>query len=201
MRNCYCLTNNTIKRILLLLLFVPGIPLPSFSQDKAPAGFYMNMHVGAFPADDGLLVSANMAAGHQFSQWIGLGLSLGTHAHADLVPTSFSGLALQYRMKPGKRFLLSTDLGLIAKHNKTSDGEYEYRYLKKINPYFKINAGMQLGPVFHLGVAIFALPTAQSEIWAYTLDANNEQVWTYSQTVEHWYETAGFQITLGINID
>ena len=189
-----------IRFFLFSILFFALQPLMGQEKYNPTSNIYFSLHAGTFPIED-FLLSANVSAGYQINKWVGVGLSLGASAKSGAI-TDFTGLALQYRMVPTKKIVLDADIGLVLNHNKVCDFTCEYRYIKEPNPYFKVHVGFRLGKVFTLGAGGVFLPKARSELWWYDdMDTNNNPNWYLKNTVDHDFETVGFIVSLGVNIN
>ena len=181
------------------LLLTTFITLGLYAQSglKRPS-VYFSTYLGYVPDDDSH-ASANLSLGYQISDFVGLGLSAGAHTELDVLPESFSSIALQYRITPDEHFIISADLGTATNYSKADDCLCELTYLSKFYPYFKVNAGYRFKKAFTLGIGFFTLPKVEIEVRNYDIDIEGNQVFEEPHIVD--YMMSAFQFTLGVQIN
>jgi long-subunit fatty acid transport protein len=185
---------------LLLVFLIPlfvAIHVQAQSDLKRPV-IYTNVYLGFMPDDDNH-ASFNLSVGYQVQDWLGLGLTYAGQTEIDGVSESFSALALQYRITPGKHLIASADIGFALNYNKPNDCTCVIEYVPGFYPYYKGNLAWRFNKAFSLGFGVFALPRAQMETTWYDFDDNGNQVWEAPNI--HEYMMTAAQFTLGFQFN
>ena len=79
-----------MKTIFPLLLSLLSL-IPAFGQKAYELpGIFFSSHLGVFPDED-FHASVVASLGYQHSDWVGLGLHIGSYTEFDSYPESFSG--------------------------------------------------------------------------------------------------------------
>jgi hypothetical protein len=187
-----------MKTTVLIFFFILSFaPAEAQSYLKTPGGYFSG-HVGIGPYNEGLILGTWAGGGYQFNKWAGLGASLTSQVGAGYFSSGFTGLSLQYRVRPTARFAGSFDFGYILRHRQGTDSNCDIRYIPGRYAFYKIQAGWKLGSLFTLGICASGLPEVKHEIWF--LDDITGACSVIRERTYEW-TTSGVMLTLGLNLN
>lgn len=181
--------------IIPLLLFTLSNAFIAQTNEE-PGGSYFSLDAGLGPTidDGGILFSANLSVGYQWSEWLGTGGSLGGHLGMEYSTSSFSGLSVQYRILPARRMSVAIDYGYIFRHSHTTDA-YVSEYIPDWYPFFKVHVGWRIGEKSTLGLRFVGLPEVRYEE-CIDIDSTTGICSPVYVSKELW-PTSGFLLTFG----
>ncbi len=186
-------------KTLIFLLFCLSIFIKTEAQSywDMPGGYFSG-HVGIGPYEEGAVVGIWSSGGYQLNKWAGFGAGLTSQLGIDYFASSFTGLSLQYRIRPTARFVGSFDFGYILRHRQGTDSNCDIQYINDWYPFYKIQAGWKLGSLFTLGICASGLPEVKHEIWF--IDDITGACSVIRERTYRW-ATSGVMLTLGLNLN
>lgn len=186
-----------MRSFFIISLFILFFTKTSAQHPNLPGG-YFTTYAGAGPlANGGLLVGLNLSGGYQLNQWLGVGGSFGAQIGMSYFASSYSGLSLQYRMRPADRLVLSFDYGYILGHQQGFDS-CSLDYIPGWYPFYKIHGGWKLGSLFTLGVGVTGLPEVKYEE-AFNFNSTTGLCENISVSSYEW-TASGVMLTLGLTL-
>ena len=192
---------KTLLTILLSIFLITSIQ----SQSKeGVSGFYLSGHFGPGidPSFQAAYAEFNLSAGWQWNRFLGLGLSLGNYNGIGLdYSVGFSGAALQYRVRPFKKWTIKLDYGYLLKYNYPSaDGYTVYEYIPDRYTYFSCHLLWKPKKSFTLGLGFTGLPKVKfKECDYYYVNSIDDCSDWYERTYK--WSPAGFMLTLGLSLN
>lgn len=187
---------NFISILLFVFLFAAGNAQDSL---KLPGG-YASFHLGAGPPffDDGLmLLGADLSAGLQWSKWVGVGASFKIQEDAQYYSSGFTGISLQYRIRPVHWLAFRFDYGKIINHSTV--GISLLKYVRDNYNFAHFYAGVKIGKYFSIGLSHTRLDKVKYKVC-------HDQVGSFDECTNiseryHKWNILGLLINVGITIN
>lgn len=147
-----------MKKTLLLILFLNILSGQFiFSQtsqvkDAKPFPLFLDFGIGYTPAIGGM---ADFSSGFRFNEQFALGLGAITfQPHSDCCYTYATGIGLQARWTPARKFIFKLEGGRVIKAYYGDDGSYASVYDKAASNriYFRTSVGYRIFRICNIGL-------------------------------------------------
>lgn len=161
-------------------------------------GAYFNFHGGGGPLanDGGFILGYHLNGGYQWSPYVGIGAGIGAYIGVDYFISGFTGISMQYRIRPSEKWIASLDYGLILNHEQGNDIIY-WEYIPDLYPFVKAHLARKVSNRLTLGLAFAGLPKVKYEECNTSSGGNCTSFYTNT----YKWSPAGFLLTLGVTIE
>lgn len=189
----------TFCRIVWLLWLLNPAGYSQDSVSVSGKGMYIDLEAGMGKVinDGDFYLGIRMNAGYQFSRMIGIGASISSHMATEEFGSSFSGLSLQYRIRPFDRWKLTMDYGYVLNYRRGTDG-YLSEFIRGTYPFFSVHGGWQAGKILTVGIRFTGLPKIKN-MECYEVDDFTGECLELI-TAAYLWPVSGVLLTCGISL-